>query len=133
MMEQDPLPGYGMIRGSIVSISSLAGLNASAGMSTYSSSKFGVIGLAKTDAQDYGPYGIRVNVISPGMTDTDLFRKTTPSEAVPMLEAITPLRRLGNPRDIGLLSAWLSSAKASFLQGVVVPCDGGLGLQRGVI
>lgn len=133
MMRQDPLPGYSNIRGSITSVSSLAGLNASSGMSTYSASKASIIGFAKTDAQDYGPHGIRINVVCPGMIDTELFRQTSPKEAPQKLAAITPVRRLGRPEDIGLLLAFLSSSKASFIQGTAIPCDGGLSLQRGVI
>lgn len=133
MMAQEPLPGYLNIRGSIVNVASLAGLNASSGMSTYSASKAAIIGFSKTDAQDYGPYGIRINVVCPGMTDTELFRKTTPVDAPPKLIAITPVRRLGTPEDIGMLLAFLVSHKAAFISGAVIPIDGGLGLQRGVI
>ena len=133
MVGQEPLLGHSNVRGSIISVSSLAGLNASRGMSTYSASKAGLIGFAKADALDYGPLGIRVNVVCPGMIDTELFRQTTPKDAPPTLVGITPMRRLGEPRDIGTLLAFLSSGKASFIQGAVIPCDGGLGLQRGVI
>jgi NAD(P)-dependent dehydrogenase (short-subunit alcohol dehydrogenase family) len=133
MLQQPPLAAHGNVRGSIVTVSSLAGLNASAGMSPYSASKASVIGFAKTDAQDYGPHGIRINVVCPGMTDTALFRQTSPQDAPAKLAGITPLRRLGQPRDVGMLLAFLSSTKASFIQGAVVPVDGGLGLQRGVI
>ena len=102
-------------------------------MSAYSASKAAIIGLAKTDAQDYGPHGIRINVVCPGMIDTELFRQTSPQDAPEKLTAITPVRRLGRPEDIGQLLAFLSSSKASFIQGAVIPVDGGLGLQRGVI
>ena len=132
-MKQHALEGYGQIRGSIVTVSSLAGLNASSGMSSYCASKHSLVGLAKTDAQDYGPHGIRINVVCPGMIDTELFRLTSPAAAIPKLEAATPLRRLGQPEDIGLLMAFLCSAKSSFIHGAVIPCDGGLVLQRDVM
>lgn len=63
MLKQQPLDGG--IRGSIVSTSSMAGLNASGGASAYSSTKFGIIGLVKTDAMDYGEYGLRINAVCP--------------------------------------------------------------------
>ena len=133
MMKQQPLLDHGNIRGSIVSVSSLSGLNGSSGMSTYCASKHAIIGFAKTDAQDYGPHGIRVNVVAPGMIDTQLFRFTTPKEAIPKLPLITPTRRLGLPSDIVHAMAFLLGRNASFVTGVVLPVDGGLGLQRGVI
>lgn len=133
MQKQDPLPGHASTRGSIVSISSLAGINASSGMSTYCASKHAIIGFAKTDAQDYGPDGIRINVICPGMIDTELFRKTSPPDAPAKLAAITPVRRLGRPEDIAALAAFLCSPQASFIQGAVIPCDGGIVLHRGVL
>lgn len=127
MMKQQPLPDHGNMRGSIVSVSSLSGLNASAGMSTYCASKHAIIGFAKTDAQDYGPHGIRVNVVAPGMIDTELFRLTTPKEAIPKLPLITPTRRLGQPSDIGHAMAFLLGRSSSFVTGVVLPVDGGMG------
>lgn len=132
-MKQEPLPGYGNTRGSIVSIASLSGINASSGMSTYCASKHAIVGFAKTDAQDYGPHGVRINVIAPGMIDTDLFRKTSPPDAPAKLAAITPVRRLGQPEDIATLAMFLCSSQAGYMQGAVIPCDGGLSLHRGVI
>lgn len=133
MMKQEPLEGHGSTRGSIVTVSSLAGINASSGMSTYCASKHSIVGFAKTDAQDYGPHGIRVNVVCPGMIDTDLFRATSPPDAPAALAAITPVRRLGKPSDVAWLAAFLCSAESSFIHGAVIPCDGGLSLQRGII
>lgn len=133
MAKQEPLPGHLNIRGSIVNVASLAGLNASSGMSTYSASKAAIIGFSKTDALDCGPLGVRINVVCPGMTDTELFRKTSPKDAPQKLIAITPVRRLGRPEDIGMIMAFLASHKAAFISGAVIPVDGGLGLQRGVI
>lgn len=132
MMKQTTLEGSDT-RGSIVSVSSLAGINASSGMSAYCASKHSIVGFAKTDAQGYGPHGIRINVVCPGMIDTDLFRLTSPSDAPAKLSAITPARRLGRTEDVGWLLAFLCGEKSSFIHGAVIPCDGGLALQRGVI
>ncbi|OQV06029.1 hypothetical protein CLAIMM_10670 [Cladophialophora immunda] len=132
MTKQAPLEGSGT-RGSIVSVSSLAGLNASSGMSAYCASKHSIIGFAKADAQDYGPQGVRINVVCPGMIDTELFRLTSPPDAPPRLAAITPVRRLGKPADVAWLLMFLCSEMASFIHGAVIPCDGGLALRRDVI
>lgn len=132
MIKQAPLE-QSTTRGCIVSVSSLAGLNASSGMSAYCASKHSIIGIAKADAQDYGPQGIRINVVCPGMIDTELFRLTSPADAPPKLAAITPMRRLGKPEDVAWLLAFLCSEKASFIHGSVIPCDGGLVLQRDVM
>ncbi|KAH0842459.1 hypothetical protein AYO21_10761 [Fonsecaea monophora] len=132
MIQQDPRPGH-TGRGSIVSVSSLAGLNASSGMSAYCASKHSIVGFAKADAQDYGPRGVRINVVCPGMIDTELFRQTSPADAPAQLAAITPVRRLGTPEDVAWLLMFLCSEMAGFVHGAVIPCDGGLVLQRGVI
>ena len=130
MLKQAPLPDYGNIRGSIVSVSSLAGLNASSGMSAYCASKHAIIGFAKADALDYGPDGIRVNCIAPGLIDTELFRTTSPAGAAEFMIERTPLRRLGAPKDVGNVATWLSARTSSFLTGAVIPVDGGLVLRR---
>ncbi|MBE7182628.1 MAG: SDR family oxidoreductase, partial [Terriglobus roseus] len=109
MTRQEPIPNHGRTRGSIVTVSSLAGLNASSGMSAYCASKHALVGLAKCDALDHGPRGVRVNVICPGMIDTDLFRATSPVDAPERLAAITPVRRLGTPEDVAALAAFLCS------------------------
>ena len=130
MLKQEPLPGSGDVRGSIVSISSVAGINASPGVSPYSSTKHAIIGISKTDAQNYGPHGIRVNVVCPGVTDTPAFRKITPAGAEKAVTDITPLGRLGKAEEIGEVIVFLSSSKASFMTGAVVVADGGIALQR---
>jgi NAD(P)-dependent dehydrogenase (short-subunit alcohol dehydrogenase family) len=130
MMAQEPLPGSGNIRGSIISVSSLSGINASPGMSTCCASKHGIVGICKTDALDYGRHGIRINAVCPGMIDTLLFRKTSPAGMAEKMEARTPIRRLGRPEDIGDVMAWLSGPKATFITGVALPIDGGLCLYR---
>jgi 3-oxoacyl-[acyl-carrier protein] reductase len=86
----------------------------------------GVIGWAKTLARELGPRGITVNSIAPGRIDTDRIREVYPdgpSEAD--LQAI-PLHRLGTPREIGDLVAFLCSERAAYVTGTVIPVDGGL-------
>jgi len=86
----------------------------------------GVIGWAKSLSRELGPQGITVNSIAPGRIDTDRLREVYPdgpSEAD--LEAI-PLRRLGTPREIGDVVAFLCSQRAAYITGTVVAVDGGL-------
>lgn len=130
MLQQEPLSADSRVRGSIVSTSSIAGINASPGVSPYSSTKHAIIGMVKADAQDYGPQGIRINVVCPGVTDTEAFRQITPLAAYSAVTSVTPLRRLGTSEDIGTVMAFLSSEKASFVTGAVMLVDGGLSLQR---
>jgi 3-oxoacyl-[acyl-carrier protein] reductase len=86
----------------------------------------GVIGWAKTLAREIGPKGITVNSIAPGWIDTERIREVTPQGPTEEdLQAI-PLRRLGAPREIGDVVAFLCSDRAAYITGTVVPVDGGL-------
>src|ERR671918_2578860 len=86
----------------------------------------GVIGWAKTLARELGPRGITVNSIAPGRIDTDRIREVYPNGPTDADLAAIPLGRLGTAREIGDLVAFLSSDRASYLTGTVVPVDGGL-------
>lgn len=86
----------------------------------------GVVGWAKTLSRELGPQGITVNCIAPGRIDTERIREVFPegpTEA--FLEAI-PLRRLGAPRELGDVVAFLCSDRAAYVTGTVIPVDGGL-------
>jgi 3-oxoacyl-[acyl-carrier protein] reductase len=86
----------------------------------------GVIGWAKTLARELGPLGITVNSIAPGRIDTERIREVYPEgPSADDLETI-PLRRLGAPREIGDLVAFLCSGRAAYITGTVIPVDGGL-------
>jgi 3-oxoacyl-[acyl-carrier protein] reductase len=86
-----------------------------------------VIGWLKTLSRELGPDGITVNTIAPGRIDTDRVREVYgpdgPSAAD--LEQV-PLRRLGSPSEIGAVAAFLASERASYVNGTVIPVDGGL-------
>lgn len=86
----------------------------------------GVVGWAKTLSRELGPKGITVNCLAPGRIDTARIREVFPegpTEA--FLEAI-PLRRLGTPRELGDVAAFLCSDRAAYVTGTVIPVDGGL-------
>ncbi|MGE0388013.1 MAG: SDR family NAD(P)-dependent oxidoreductase [Gammaproteobacteria bacterium] len=110
--------------GAIVNTASIAGLRSSPGVGLYSASKFAVIGLTRTAARECGPRGIRVNCICPGPTETafsamsDAYRTQLATQAV-------PLGRIAQAEDMTRAVLWLMSEDAGFINGVVLPVDGG--------
>jgi NAD(P)-dependent dehydrogenase (short-subunit alcohol dehydrogenase family) len=113
--------------GSIVNMSSIGGLRGSSGMGAYQASKHAVVGLTRTAAHDFGPLGIRVNVIAPGPTETPMLAQTRLAipGGVEARIAATPLRKAGTGAEVGAVAAFLLSDRASHLSGVVLPVDGG--------
>ena len=130
MLKQEPLSGF-ECRGSIVNVGSLCSTIAMPGLSVYSGTKGAVLGLTKTDAFDYGPHMIRVNMVGPGNIITPMLRSAMGSDHMEHYAANTPLRRLGNPEDIGNTIAFLSSPRAAYITGITISVDGGLNLATG--
>lgn len=91
----------------------------------------GVVGWAKTLARELGPAGITVNSIAPGRIDTERLREVYPDGPTEADLVRIPLRRLGTPREIGDLVAFLCSDRAAYITGTVIPVDGGL--TRGLV
>jgi NAD(P)-dependent dehydrogenase (short-subunit alcohol dehydrogenase family) len=113
--------------GSIVNVSSIGGLRGSSGMGVYQATKHAVIGLTRTAAHDFGPLGIRVNVIAPGPTESPMLeklRRDLPGGVEARIKA-TPLRKAGTGAEVGNTVSFLLSDRASHLSGVVLPVDGG--------
>jgi NAD(P)-dependent dehydrogenase (short-subunit alcohol dehydrogenase family) len=113
--------------GSLVLMGSMGGL-VGAGMTVaYSTSKGGVVLMAKALADALGPHGIRVNAVCPGLIDTRMLR-TTPgvAEAADGFRQRTPMRRLGHPDEVGDAIAWLGSDLSSYVTGIALAVDGGL-------
>ncbi|MFF0453143.1 glucose 1-dehydrogenase [Nocardia africana] len=109
--------------GSIVNISSQAGLEGLMGHSAYGSSKWGLRGLTKTAALELGPRGIRVNSVHPGPIATPMVPYlTTGPGSFPTL----PLQRTGVPEEVAELVAFLASDASSYVTGAEVTIDGGL-------
>lgn len=114
-------------RGSIVLMASMGGLSGAGITVAYSTSKGGVVLMAKSLADALGPDGIRVNAVAPGTIDTHLLR-TAPgiAEAAEGFRQRTPLRRLGQPSEIGDAVAFLGSDLSSYITGTALLVDGGL-------
>ena len=111
--------------GSIVNISSGAGLVGTAGLSGYTAAKHGQVGLTKTAALDYGADGIRVNTIAAGLVDTPLIATGRSPEVMAARIAAHPIGRIAHASEIADAVVWLCSDKSSFVTGAAVPVDGG--------
>jgi len=113
--------------GSIVNMSSIDGMRGSSSMGAYQATKHAVIGLTRTAAHDFGPLGIRVNVIAPGPTETPMLAQTRLAipGGVEARIAATPLRKAGTGHEVGAAASFLLSDRASHVSGVILPVDGG--------
>src|ERR1700687_779001 len=112
--------------GSIILTGSSAGTTGAPAMSAYSASKAAVRNLARTWAQDLKGTGIRVNVLSPGATATELAKGSLGEEGQKAYAAMTPLQRMADPAEIAAVAAFLASPDSSFMTASEVAVDGGL-------
>ncbi|MGA0597954.1 SDR family NAD(P)-dependent oxidoreductase [Enterovirga sp. CN4-39] len=113
--------------GSIVIVSSIAGLRGTENIGGYGISKAADFALARNLAVDWGPKNVRVNCIAPGLVKTDFAKALWEDEArVAQRNATTPLRRIGEPHEIAPVAAFLASDAASFITGQVIVADGGV-------
>jgi NAD(P)-dependent dehydrogenase (short-subunit alcohol dehydrogenase family) len=113
--------------GVIVTVSSMDGFSAHSGRSSYCAAKYGVIGLTKTLAIEWGRFGIRTNSVAPGITDTPAVKRAIPPEQIEnVLLDRTSLGRMGTSDDMGKSVAFLMSDEAAYINGAVLPVDGGL-------
>jgi NAD(P)-dependent dehydrogenase (short-subunit alcohol dehydrogenase family) len=114
--------------GSIVNMSSVAGLVGFASLPAYVASKHGVIGLTKSAALEYAKQGIRINAICPGVIHTEMIDRVTGRnpEVEKQFVNLEPLGRMGTPEEIAAGALWLCSSSASFVTGHALTVDGGL-------
>jgi dehydrogenase/reductase SDR family member 4 len=113
--------------GSFIVVGSIGGLLANTLIGAYGVSKAAGHHLVRNLAAEWGPKNIRVNAIAPGLVKTDFARALweDPKRAAERIEA-TPLRRLGEPRDIGGIAVFLASEAAAFITGQCIVADGGV-------
>jgi len=111
--------------GRIVCISSVVGQSGNAGQANYAASKAGLIGFAKAVAQEVASRNITVNVVAPGLIETDMTRAIT-DNARDEWAAKIPLKRLGTPGDIAAAVCFLASDEAAYITGQVLAVNGGM-------
>ena len=109
-------------RGSVVSIASVAGLLGNRGQANYSAAKAGLIGASRSVASEVARLGIRVNVVAPGLIETDMI-KDAPVENI---KAIIPMARIGKPQEVARVVRFLCSQEASYVTGQVISVNGGM-------
>ena len=113
--------------GSINNMASVVGVHGNAGQANYSASKAGMIGLAKSVAQELGSRGIRANAIAPGFIITDMTAKLSDESIEEWCKKI-PLRRGGTPEDVANIATFLASDMSSYVSGQVIQVDGGMNM-----
>ena len=113
-------------KGSIINISSSSALDGNEGRSAYSASKNALIAQTKVLSRELGSNNIRVNVIAPGLTNTDMMKKNTPQKVVDDVLSKVSLKRVADPEEIANVALLISSDLSSYITGQVIRVDGGM-------
>jgi 3-oxoacyl-[acyl-carrier protein] reductase len=108
--------------GSIINVSSLSGVAGNFGQANYSAAKAGLIAAAKTLSKELGRYKVRVNVVVPGIIETDMIEEIKDAK---LFKKMIPLRRFGKSEEVANAVSFLCSPKASYITGAVIPVTGG--------
>ena len=120
----------GMVRnrwGRIVTMSSVAALAGSAGQFNYAATKSGLIGLTRSIARELGSRNVTANVVAPGPIQTAMIDALSEQRRAEMVRLV-PLGRLGTPDEVAAVVAFLCSDAAAYVNGAVIPVDGGMGM-----
>lgn len=111
--------------GVILNASSVVGLDGNFGQTNYVATKAAVVGMTQVWARELGRYGVRVNAVAPGFIATEMVA-SMPEKVLEGMTSHTPLRRLGDPREIANAYLFLASDEASFITGETLRVDGGI-------
>ncbi len=118
--------------GAVINMGSVDGLAGDARMAAYNAAKAAVVNLTRSMAIDFGPRGVRVNCICPGLVGTPAVLRMFSDESRQRMQAATPLGRIGRPGDIASLAVFLASDDAAYINGTTVVADGGLMARTGM-
>ncbi len=113
--------------GRIIFVSSVGAFVGLPGQANYAASKAGLVGMARAMAREVGSRNITVNVVAPGLVDTDMTAELG-QERVAAMTSQVPLGRVGSVEDVAGVVGFLASDAAAYMTGAVVPVDGGLGM-----
>lgn len=111
--------------GSIISLSSIVGINGNAGQANYAASKAGIIALTKSVAKELGGRGIRANAIAPGFILTDM-TKALSEETLKQFVTMIPMKRGGEPEEVAKVALFLASDLSSYVSGQVIQVNGAM-------
>ena len=109
-------------RGAVVSIASLSGLTGNRGQANYSAAKAGLIGASRSIAAEVARLGIRINVVAPGLIETDMTKDLPLADVKTMI----PMARVGQPHEVARVVKFLCSEDASYITGQVISVNGGM-------
>ena len=118
-------------KGAIVNTSSISGTLGEYNMAAYCATKGAINNLTRAMALDYADGGVRVNAVCPGATRTPMFMSGTSPELMKRFEQVFPPRRIGLPEEVAEAIAFLASDEARFVNGVLLPVDGGISAHSG--
>ena len=113
--------------GRLLFVSSVVGLSGGAGQASYAASKAGLVGFSRSLARELGGRGITSNVVAPGFVDTDMTAELTDARKEQVLASI-PAGRTAHADEVAAVLSFLASDEASYVNGAVIPVDGGLGM-----
>jgi NAD(P)-dependent dehydrogenase (short-subunit alcohol dehydrogenase family) len=114
--------------GAVINIGSINASHGLAGSALYSATKATLHSLTRSWAAEYGPGGVRVNTIAPGLVQTE--GTSGAHQRVEEMASHSPARRTGRPAEIGPIAVYLASDESSYLQGTVITLDGGWSAAR---
>ncbi|MEU0226685.1 3-oxoacyl-ACP reductase FabG [Streptomyces sp. NPDC006284] len=113
--------------GRIVFVSSIMGFLGSPGQSNYAASKSGMLGLTRSLAWELGSRNVTVNMVTPGLIETDMIQAVTDKRRTQLLSQ-TPLRRTGTPQEVADVVTFLAGDGAAYVTGAAIPVGGGIGM-----